>query len=285
MRKLPLIFLFIAAVLSAQSCRFIKSILHDDEVVAKVGKEMLYKSEVVALIPAGTPSDDSLRLAMQYINTWAADLVFMDIAEAQLSKTEKDVTKELESYRRSLLKYRYEQEYINERLDTAVTEDEINEYYNAHADNFILRQPIVKARCLKIFRSSPNLRRMKALMSSGEEDALWEAENAAAASADIFTGYGDKWIDISTLAKDMAADATTLTAGGTDKFIEVEDGSGMLNVAYIVDMIPAGKPAPVEYCASDITDMIISTRKRRLVSNLEQDLLDSARDKGKFVIY
>ena len=52
-------------------------------------------------------------------------MLFMDMAETELSKGEKDVSREIESYRRSLLKYRYEQKYVNQRLDTAVTEADI----------------------------------------------------------------------------------------------------------------------------------------------------------------
>ncbi len=285
MKKIAVIILWGAALAAVTSCRLLRSIVHDDEVVAKVGKEMLYRSEVEALIPEGTSSGDSLRLAMQYINVWAADIVFMDIAQDQLSKTEKDVSKELESYRRSLLKYRYEQKYINERLDTAVTQDEITEYYNEHLENFTLKRPIVKARYLKTFPTSPDLRQLKALMSSGEEDALWEAENLAASTGDIFTGYGDRWIEITSLARDMGMEEDKLSAAGRDKFVEFKDAGGMLNVAYILDLIDAGQPAPEEFCSTDIIDMIISTRKRKLGSSLEQELLTSARDKGKFVIY
>ena len=46
-----------------------------------------------------------------------------------------------------------------------------------------------------------------------------------------------------------------------------------------------GQPAPVEYSAPVIKDMIISTRKQSLITGLEQDLLKDAREKGQFVIY
>ena len=122
------VFLSLLSAFCFSSCKLVNSILHDEEVVAKVGNSMLYKSEVTRLIPQGISGDDSLRLAMQYINSWASDMVYLDVAEKQLSKEQKDVSKELEAYRRSLLKYRYEQLYVNERLDTAVTTDEIEEY-------------------------------------------------------------------------------------------------------------------------------------------------------------
>ena len=103
------------------SCNAISSLIHDDQVVAKVGDNKLYKSEVEGFIPNMIPASDSVRLAEQYINSWAMDLLYLDVAEKELSKSELDVATELESFRRSLLKYRYEQRYINDRLDTLVT--------------------------------------------------------------------------------------------------------------------------------------------------------------------
>ncbi len=285
MRKLAVTLAIGITLLSVQSCQWLRGLVHDDEVVAKVGREVLYRSDVVALLPEGISEGDSLRLSMQYINNWAADIVFMNIAEDKLSRNERDVSKELESYRRSLLKYRYEQKYISERLDTAVTESEINEYYAAHAENYVLQTPIVKARYLRILPGSPDLGSLKRLMSSAEEDALWQTESLAASTSDTFKGYGDQWIDVKVLARDMGTDDISSLTKGSDRFVEVMDGTGMLNLAYILDITAEGEPAPVEYCAPGITDIILSTRKRALALSLEQELLTSARDKGKFVIY
>ncbi len=286
MRKLSITLTIGITLLSVQSCQWLRGLIHDDEVVAKVGREVLYRSEVEDLLPDGLSEGDSLRLSMQYINSWAADIVFMDIAEDMLSRNERDVTKELESYRRSLLKYRYEQKYISERLDTAVTQSEINEYYAAHAENYVLQDAVVKARYLRILPGSPDLSKLKRLMSSDEEDALWQTETLAASTSDFFKGYDDHWIDVNVLARDMGGiDPSRLTTRGRDVFVEELDGTGMLNLAYIVDITAAGEPAPVEYYAPAITDIILSSRKRALASSLEQELLTSARDKGKFIIY
>ena len=46
-------------------------------------------------------------------------------------KAKKGVDKELEAYRRSLLRYRYEQRYINDRLDTLITPAQLEEYYKS----------------------------------------------------------------------------------------------------------------------------------------------------------
>lgn len=283
--KAFVILIYGIALLTLPSCRAISSLLHDGDVVAQVGRHKLYKSEVAALIPDEASADDSLKLALQYINSWASDLVFLDIAEEQLSKEELDVAAELEQYRRSLLKYRYEQRYINERLDTLVSDSQIDEYYQSHVDNFVLEIPIVKARFLRISSDSPSVEPIKKKMSSPVLSELMAADSLAYFSAVKYTDYGDNWIDMVTLARDFGADYAELLSSMKNGFIEKKDTDGKLNVAYIAEFMPAGEIPPVEYCRERIKNIIISVRKQTLVSDLERDLLTDARDRGRFRIF
>jgi len=267
------------------SCRAISRFLNSDDVVAEVDGTILLRSDVDAVIPDGIPAEDSTVLAVQYINTWATDLVFQKIAEQQLSKSEKDVSRELEDYRKSLLKYRYEQLYINERLDTSVTDELVDEYYNLHSEKFVLQRPVMKARFLSIYNDSPGLEPIRKRMSSSDVDDLVEADSLAYSSAMKFTTWNDQWIDIVVLSREFGIDYPTLLDQMRGRWIEQKDTTGLVRIAYISDMKRKGEQAPVEYCAPGIKDMIVSARKQTLVSDLEQDLLNDARENGKFKIY
>jgi len=277
---------FIMIVLPAlSSCKAISSFFTGDEVVAEVGSEKLYRSDIDMILPKGISPEDSSRLAMQYIATWASDLVYINIAEEQLSKAEKDVTRELEDYRKSLLKYRYEQLYVNERLDTAVTDEQIQEYFDSHQDVFILQRPVVKVRFLSIFEDSPAKDQIRRRMSSSDIDVLVEADSLAFSAAHKYTGWNDEWIDVSVLAREFDMDYVSLLQLKKGNWIEVDGEDGLSRIAYVSDIVEEGNPAPVSYTARSIRDMIISARKQKLLTALEQDLLKDARDNGKFVIY
>ena len=69
--------------------------------MAKVGSHKLYDTELNAYIPDSASPEDSMKLALQYINSWATDMMFNDLADKELSKSEKNVDKELEAYRQS----------------------------------------------------------------------------------------------------------------------------------------------------------------------------------------
>lgn len=266
------------------SCKAISEFFDKEEVVAEVGQAKLRKSELDRVVPAGLPAEDSVRLARQYINTWALDQVFLNVAEQQLSKSEKDVTRELEAYRTSLLKYRYEQLYVNERLDTAVSDDAVQEYYETHSSKFILQRPVVKARFLSISEDSPMLKTIRKKMSSDEVEDIIEADSLAFSSAFKFTTWNNEWIDAAVMAREFGQDYASVLSGVSKGWNERTDTSGVVNAAYVTEIVPKGAMSPLEYSTPFIKDMIISARKQALVSALEHDLLEDARVNGKFVI-
>ena len=267
------------------SCRAISRFLHDDEVVAEVDGVLLYRSDLDEVIPAGLSQEDSVRLAARYINSWASNQVFIGIAEQQLSKSEKDVTKELEAYRKALLKYRYEQLYVNERLDTAVSEDKVQQYYNENADKFVLERPVVKARFLSISSKSPMKEQIKKKMSSSESADVLEADSLAYTAAMKFETWNGRWVDISALSGEFGMDHATLLSKRKGNWIEFTDTTGILNVAYIEAFMDKGAMAPVEYTTPVIKDLIVSVRKQELINSLEQNLLEDARRNGKYKTY
>lgn len=281
--KIAVIILFVLPAIL--SCRAISSFLADSEVVAQVGSEKLYRSDLDKIIPRGMMPEDSARMARQYIHTWASDHIYLKVALEQLSKAERDVTVELEDYRKSLLKYRYEQLYVNERLDTSVTIENIEQYYESHKDKFMLDRPIVKARYLNIAADSPALPKIRKRMSSTEAGDLVEADSLAFSSAVKFTTWSDRWIDMSVLAGEYMTGYETLVASINKGWIEKVDTLGQMRLTYISAMIGKGKTAPVEFCEQKIKDIIISSRKHELVQNLERDLLNDACETGQFKIY
>lgn len=262
----------------------IDSFVHGGKIVASVGSHNLYESDVEAYIPDGISVEDSTKLALQYINSWASEMVFTDAAEKELSKPEKNVDSELEDYRRSLLKYRYEQKFVNQRLDTSVTADQIEKYYEGHIENFKLRLPIVKVKFMSISGDSPNLEIIrKKMMSDNPEDQM-EADSIAFSSAFRYTDFGGNWIDFVKLSNEFGTDYGTVFSAMKDGWVEIRTESGILNMAHVGSLICAGETGPVEYYRERIKDIILSTRKQALLNGLERDLLENARRQGTFVV-
>ena len=267
------------------SCTAISSLVHDDQVVARVGEHKLYKSELEQFIPNMIPAADSVRLAGQYINTWAMDQLYLDVAEAQLSKAELDVSAELESFRRSLLKYRYEQRYINDRLDTLVTDEQVRQYYQEHEADFALKRPVLKVRFVDVMKDSPNKDAILKMMTSKEYSDVQRADTLAQSTALRYFDSSDTWMDAGELARYFGLDYTEMLSHLKGDMIRYEPADrGDLMAAYVLDIRKSGS-APIEYCSSRIRDILMSARKHALMTSLERDLLENALESNNFVIY
>ena len=275
----------VVLVVLTAACQLFSSILHDDSVVAKAGKHKLYRSEVVKLIPTGLPEQDSLTMARQYIESWASDHVFLDIAEQQLSPQEQDVSEELEKYRRSLLKYRYEQLYVAQRLSRDVSEEEVKEYYDTHLKNYILDLPIAKARILRISAESPHKDELRQLLVTDDPARLTELDSLSYAWAEKYIDRSGEWMNLVDIGRQIGVDYGTILSNMSRNYAEIEDGTGRLCLIYFVDYMRSGQQAPLEFCRQSIQETLISMRKRRLILDLERDLLEQARQNGDFVIY
>ncbi len=107
------------------------------------------------LIPPGTASADSISLIKNYISSWVEQQLFLDQAEKKLTNAEMDFSKQIEDFKNSLSIYAFEKKILNEKLDTTVTDKQIEEYYSNHQDNFELRSNIVKVNFVKLMLNSP----------------------------------------------------------------------------------------------------------------------------------
>ena len=283
--------LVLIALTAAVGCQMVHRVsdtaaeLFGDGVVARVGEHRLMRSELAAYIPAGVSSEDSLALAQSYIKSWAEELIFLDMAEKHLSAEEKDVTKDLEDYRRTLLKYRYEERYINDRLDTLISDEEVRNYYREHMDKFLVERPLLKVRYMIIPADSRSLKTIKELMSSDDAMDAIAADSLAFTAALRYVDSSDAWMDAIILARELGTDEVSMMSALRNRTIEFVGDDGLLRVAYVVDMVQKGSPAPLDYCEERIKDVLLSARKHELVGGLERDLLNDALAKGKFVIY
>lgn len=268
--------LFVASFLTA--CGWVSSVIHDDDLVASIGRDKLYLSEVRACVPAFASPEDSALLVQQYIDTWATSVLFQQMAEDSLSKEELDVDKELEEYRRSLIRYRYEQSYVKAHLDTSISQEQIVNYYHGHEENFVLERPILKLRFAVISKDSPSRELLMAALKSDDYASILQTDSVLRSVALKFADYSQTWTDAAVVAREYGLDYLSLLDYKSGEYIIYEpSGLGVQMIGYVVDMIRYGV-APVEFCSVRISEAILSARKRELLQHLERDLLTKARE-------
>ena len=280
MRKALLIITFLAAI---SSCRLYDRLFKGD-VVARAGRDVLYESDVEALNITGFSAEDSARIVERYIMSWAKNRLLLDMAESQLSKADRDVEAQLEEYRQQLLVYRYEQKYVEQRLDTVVSEQEYLDFYEANPASFTTHVPLMKGRYIKMSDNSPNLNPVKSLYRSRIEEDMDRLEQLCYTSAEKYYFFED-WVGLDAVVEGTGLDVQELARVLENRSYLEKDCLGYTYLISVDDYVPAGSLAPYEYCRERIRNHILNRRKQALVTSLERNLLNDAIVSEKFVIY
>lgn len=188
-------FLLTTALLLLCSCSFFEMVSKGEKVV-QVGNAVLYKSDVEKVMPRGASALDSVSFAEQYVNSWILKQLMLNKAEEKLPKNDKDVAALLEEYRTQLLVFRYETKYVEERLDTLISETEKRAYYTEHQESFITKNGIIKGRFVKMHNSSPSLQVIKTLSAKNDAASIDKLEELAYNTAYKYDDYANKWVDM-----------------------------------------------------------------------------------------
>ncbi|MGW8181307.1 MAG: hypothetical protein ACWGQW_21460, partial [bacterium] len=127
--------------------------------VARAGERILYLDEIPSgLVVQGMSEADSISAVQSYIRRWSRKELMAIKAEANLTPDYKaEVNRQLNEMRNNLLIHQYQQQLLIEKLDTSVTEDELEEYYVDNLSTFTLTTNIVKALFIKLPQTTPDL--------------------------------------------------------------------------------------------------------------------------------
>ncbi len=280
MRKALLIVMLVAAI---SSCRLYDSLFKGD-VVARAGRDVLYRSDVDALNITGFSPEDSARIVERYIVSWAKSRLLLDMAQSQLSKADRDVEAQLEEYRQQLLVYRYEQQYVEQRLDTAVTDQEYMDFYEANPASFVAHVPLMKGWYIKVSDDSPNLNPIKSIYRSRVEEDRDRLGQLCYTSAEKYYFFED-WVGLDAVVEGTGLDVQELARVLDNRSFIEKNFLGYTYLISVDDYVPAGSLAPYEYCRERIRNHILNRRKQELIASLERNLLNDAIVSEKFVIY
>jgi hypothetical protein len=266
------------------SCRnFGKS--SQEKPVAKVYDLYLYPSDLADRIPDGVSLDDSTRLARRLTDEWIREKLLLTRAEQSLSAEQKDVNKQLEEYRSSLLIFKYKQKLLSQNLDTVVSEQELQTYYNENSSNYILDGDVVKVTYVKVPLTSPQLWDVRRWYRSDLPEDQDNLEKYCINFAVNYMINSEQWFKFSSLI-----DATPFRVSNAESYLNYNRNIETSDSAYwyfihILSRVPEGQVAPIELVRDNIRSVIINKRKIRFMAELENSVYQDGRSKNKVEIY
>jgi hypothetical protein len=156
----------ITMAVMAVSCDLIRMKKDEEQVaqrtpVARVSNVYLYKDELLGIVPPNSTKEDSATRINIYVQSWIRKQLLINEAMKTVDINEAELERKVLDYRYSLIGYEYQNFYIRQNMNDSVAQQEIEDYYKGHLDNFILKQNIIQGAYIKIAKSAPRTKRIR----------------------------------------------------------------------------------------------------------------------------
>lgn len=279
------IILFFLLILTS-SCNFFFKKTDDRIPVARVNDAYLYYDDIKDLAAEGISKEDSALVVQNFINRWATQQLFVDGALVNLSETEQDeFNKLVKQYKNDLYTKAYIEALVKKNMNTTVSKEEAETYYNLNKDVFRLNEELLKFRYIHL---DPNIINYNSIEQKFRRYNKNDKKDLEAISIQ-FKSYSLNdtiWVRASQVVNKISA----ITPENKNQllkksnFVQLKDSLGVY-LMQINDVLLRNDTAPIEYVKPTIDQIVINKRKLELIRELEKDITKDAIKNKQFEIY
>ncbi|MES2394965.1 MAG: peptidyl-prolyl cis-trans isomerase [Bacteroidota bacterium] len=276
---------YILGLLLIVSCTSKKDKDGNREVIARANNAFLYKDNIQDIIPIGTSSKDSLERLTKYIDSWVREALVIQKAEDNLTEEQKNVEKQLQDYRNSLITYTYEKELVKQKLDTTIGNQEIEEYYNNNRNNFELKDNIIKVVYVKVNKKAPGINKLQKWYKSDVPKDKELLAGYCHQFAENFYLDENSWLLFDDLLKEIPIQTYNKELFlQNNRFVEVTDSTNsyFLNIK---GFKIRNSLSPLSFERENIKNIILNKRKLQLITKMKEDIYNDAANNKKIEIY
>ena len=247
--------------------------------VVRVSDATLYLDEIQNALPTGLNSVDSIRFVNSYTENWVKETLLYQAASKNLGQSP-EINRMGENNRRSLIIYQYQQQALNEKMESEVTEADMAEYYEKTVNRFFSNKNLIKGLFIKVPLSAPGLDKLKIWYKKNDTESLDNIEKYSYQNASIYEYFHETWTSLDDVMDQIPANiADQEKFLRNNKFLEVEDGN-YCYLLFISDYITTGSPQPLDYVSAQIRNILVNSRKTEFIHQFENDMLEQAKRKG-----
>ena len=269
----------------AYSCDLIKKETPQN-IVARVGENYLYESDIENITRDGMSKEDSALVVNNYIKNWATQQLFIRQAKLNLSEEKQSEFNSLvENYKNDLYTNAYKDAIVKQQLDTIVSYEEASAYYENNKENFKLNDKLLKLRYIQTTKENSNLNQFKQrLLGFDDEDK--KVLDSLSIQFMSYSLNDSTWVKASQVYQKIPLIQLEEKEDLLKKsnFVQLED-SLRVYLVHINDVLERKAIAPLDYVEPTIRQIIINKRKLALIKQLEIDITEDAIKNKEFEIY
>lgn len=257
----------------------------EDRIIARYNDENLLSQVIDDAVPKNLSPKDSIVFVKHFVNQWARKQAILEHAVFNLSDEDLNIDQLVENYRSSLIRQRFEQDYLNQKMDTVVTKKQKETYYQKYQEVFLLKESIARIRYIRVGKVAPDIEELKERLEiQSVDDEIWLIDYANQFAKRHYFKT-DTWVKINDFVEELPIDEFQKNIlYNTKKVLQFEDEKDYF-LLKIVDYKIKNQIPPLNYVQEQVQSLILHQRKKQMLQELENVLFEKALKEGKFEFY
>jgi len=256
--------------------------VNEADILARVDDKIFTRDDLRKSMPSYVTEQDSLLYADKIVTNWVEKELLYKKAKLNVPDTKNIIAKQIEEYAKDLYIHRYEELYVNQKLDTLISTREVSEYYTAQKKDFILREPAVKPLFI-VFSKELDLSRVKQWFYSSNSGSLDDLKDFTYQFSSQFY-FSDTWFYLSDFLKFVPGEQLPDNVVFSQRHKILHDS---LYYYYIkIDtVLNTGDFIPKKLIYNDIATILLHKRQQKCVQKMKTQIYNDAVQKNQFEIY
>ena len=260
--------------------------VNEKTIVAEVAESVLYLEDLKGIVGKDVSPTDSANIVNRYVTSWVKKQLLIDEAAEKINFDIAAIDRKVLDYKYALMVHEYKKYYVNQKLDTSISEEEIKSYFAENKSNFELKQNIIRGYFIKIAKNAPKIKKLKNLVLSSKESDFNELKSYCFRFADTYFLEDTVWINFDEVIRNTPFVSITNKAQflKVNNYVEEEDKE-FKYILRVKEYKISDQTSPLEFVRNDIEQIILNKRKVAIANKLEEDVFEKAKESNKYEIF
>jgi hypothetical protein len=244
----------------------------ENPLLARVHQKELRLSDLEGMFGTNATAEDSTLVIRAFVNRWSRDAALQWEAERNLPP-DMNIDRLVRDYRSSLVSSHYEEVLVVTRLDSIISREELEGYYDKHKSQYQLERPIVRCLFIRVPYPLEDEESLQQLWNNGRVTDTTALNDYCQRFAEVALLESDAWYSLDDISGQLPEDVLTATNVKNKGEFSMREGSYRYYFR-LLEVKPRLEIAPLSYVEKQARKVIIHNRKRKVLEEAREEIFD-----------